>query len=66
MHNKNKIKIPHSIKWIIIGVGFQTLMCEQDHLQVDKVKFDQVNSAGIGGGEHLEKQHSMNRKRFLW
>ena len=51
---------------IIIGAGFHTLMCEQDHLQVDKVKFDQVNNAAIEGGEHLEKQRSMNGKRFIW
>ena len=30
-------------------------MCEQGLLQVDKVKFDQVNSVGIRGGEHVEK-----------
>ena len=64
--NKNLSKIPHIMKWIILGAGFHTLMCEQDHLQVDKVKFDQVNSVGIRGGEQLEKQCSMNGKRFLW
>ena len=54
------------MKGIIIGVGIHSLMCEQGHLHVDKVKFDQVNNAGIGGGEHLEKQRSINGRRFLW
>ena len=51
---------------IIIGAGFHTLMCEQGYLQVDKVKFDQVNNVGIRGGEYLEKQCSMNGKRVIW
>ena len=40
-------------------------MCEQGYLQVDKVKFDQVNNAGPRGGAHLEKQHSMNEERVI-
>ena len=28
-------------------------MCEQGIFHVDKVKFDQVNNVGIGGGDHL-------------
>ena len=51
---------------IIFGAGFHTLMCEHGHLQVEKFKFDQLNSAGIRGGEHLEKHRSMNGKRFIW
>ena len=40
---------------IIIGAGSHALMCEKGYLQVEKVNFDQVNSAGIRGGEYLEK-----------
>ena len=32
---------------------------------MDKVKFEQVNSVGIGGGEHFEGHHSVNGRRFL-
>ena len=50
-----------------MGAIFHTLMCEKGYLQVDKVKFDQVNNVGIRDGEHLEKHHSMNGKRLiLW
>ena len=31
----------------------------------DKVKFDQVNNAGIRGGDHLERQRSVNGEIFL-
>ena len=55
MHIKNMNKIPQMWKEIIIGARFHTLMCEKGLLHVDKAKFDQVNSIGIGGGEHLEK-----------
>ena len=41
-------------------------MCEQDHLYVDKVKFDQVNSAAIGGVDHLERQRSVNEEEVIW
>ena len=41
-------------------------MCEKGHLHEDKVKFDQVNDVGIGGGEHFERQHSMYGKRVIW
>ena len=51
---------------MIIGARFHTLMCEKGHLHVDKVKFDQVNNAGIGGGEHFERQHSMNGRKIPW
>ena len=50
-------KIPHSGKWINIGAVFHTIMCEQGHFHVDKVKFGQVNNAGIRGGDHLVRQH---------
>ena len=53
-------------KGIIIMVGFHTLMCEKGDFHVDKVKFDQVNSARIGGGEHFDRQRSMNEKRVIW
>ena len=39
-------------KGIIILVGFYTLMCEQGQMHVDKVEFDQVNSAGMRGRDH--------------
>ena len=55
-----------TIKSLIIGAIFHTLMCEQGYLQVDKVKFDQVNSVGPRGGAHLEKPHNMNGKRVIW
>ena len=38
---------------VILGAGFHTVMCERGHLQVDKVKFDQVKNVGIRGGENL-------------
>ena len=55
MHIKNMNKIPQTRKGIVIRVGFHTLMCERGHLHGDKVKFDQVNSAGIGGGENFDR-----------
>ena len=62
------ISIKSLIVWkgIIIEAVFHTLMYEQGYFQVDKVKFDQVNNAGIRGGEHLEKQHIMNEERVIW
>ena len=53
-------------KGIIIGVGFHTLMCERGHLHMDKVKFDQVNNAGIGGGEHLVRQRRDSGRKIPW
>ena len=40
-------------KWIKVAAGFYTFMCEQGQMQVDKVKFDQVNNVGMRGGDHL-------------
>ena len=57
-------KIPHDVRGIVIRSGFHTLMCEQGHLHEEKVKFDQVDSAGIGGGEHFERQLSMNGRKI--
>ena len=53
-------------KGIIIGFGFHTLVCEQGYLQVDKVRFDQVNSAAIGGVDHFMRQHSVNEEEDIW
>ena len=33
-------------------------MCEQGQLHMDKVKFDQVNNAGMEGGDHLWRQRN--------
>ena len=41
-------------------------MCEQGYLQVDKVKFDQVNNAAIGGVAYFGRQHSMNEEEYIW
>ena len=35
-----------------------TPSCEIGHLHEDKVKFDQVNNAVLGGGDHLVGQHN--------
>ena len=53
-------------KWIIIMAGFHTLMCEKGHLHMDKVKFDQVNSTGIRGGDHLWRQHNDSGRKIPW
>jgi hypothetical protein len=45
---------------------FHTLMCEKGHFNVDKVKFDQVNSVGIGGGDHLWRQHRDSGRKIPW
>ena len=47
-----------------MGDGFHTLMCERGHLHVDKVKFDQVNNAGIGGGDHPVGQCSERGRKI--
>ena len=41
-------------------------MCEQGYLQVDKVKFDQVNSAAIGGVAYFVRQRSANEEEDIW
>ena len=51
---------------IIIGAGFHTLMCEQGYFQVDKVRFDQVNSAAIGRVAYFGRQHSVNDGEDIW
>ena len=33
---------------------------------MDKVKFDQVNSVGIGGGDHLVRQHKDSGRKIPW
>ena len=53
-------------KGIIIMDRFHTLMCEKGHFHVDKVNFDQVNSAGIRGGDHLWRQRSDSGRNIPW
>ena len=41
-------------------------MCEQGYLQVDKVRFDQVNSAAIVGVAYFGRQCNVNEERDIW
>ena len=59
-------KTPHNVKGIIIIAIFFTLKCEKGQLHEDKVKFDQVNSAAIGGVDHFERQRSVNEEEVIW
>ena len=40
-------------------------MCEQGYLQVDKVRFDQVDIAAIGGVAYFGRQRSVNEERDI-
>ena len=46
---------------------FGTLKCEKGKMHEDKLGFDQVNSAAIGGVDHFRRQRSVNGEEDnLW
>ena len=40
--------------------------CEKGKMHEDKVKFDQVNSAAIGGVAYFIRQRSVNEEEDIW
>ena len=63
-----KISIKSLIVWkgINIGAVIHTLVCEQGLLQVDKVKFNQVNNTAIGGVAYFGRQRNVNEEEDIW
>ena len=51
------------MKGIIKVALFFTLKCEKGKMHEDKVRFDQVNNAAIGGVAHFGRQRSVNGGR---
>ena len=59
-------KIPHNVKWIIIIPSFCTHKCEKGQMHEDKVRFDHVNNAAIGGLAYFRRQRSVNEEEDIW
>ena len=66
MFIENMNKIPHDVKMIIIVASFCTLKCEKGQMHEDKVLFDQVNNAAIGGVAYFRRQRSVNEEEDIW
>ena len=59
-------KIPHNVEGIIRVVLFRTLKWEKGKMHEDKVWFDQVNNAAIGGVDHFRRHCSVNEEEYIW
>ena len=59
-------KIPHNLKGIIKVASFFTLKCEKVQMHEDKVMFDQVNNAAIGGVAYFRRQCRVNEEEDIW
>ena len=58
--------IAHDVKGIIKVASFCTLKCEKGKMLEDKVMFEQVNKASIGGVDHFMRQCSVNEEEDIW
>ena len=63
MENMNKI--PHNVTRIIRVASFCTLKCGKGQMHEDKVMFDQVNNAAIGGVDHFIRQRIVNEEEDI-
>ena len=64
MENMNKT--PHNVKGNIRVTSFCTHKWEKGNMHEDKVMFDQVNSAVIGGVDNFMRQYSVNEEEDIW